>query len=192
MAAALADRLGQSSLAAPEFLHQPAIGFRLFQRRQILTLQILDEGDFQRLGVGQWPDHYRHFVQPRPLRCPPAPLPGDQLEIGARPVHGVLGRPHQQGLDDALVADRLGEPFQLLLAEMAARLKRRRADRLDRHRAGAAEIGKRPCSGLAEQRRETAPERGSLRPRDHCLAHAGAPAGGFGADCRSSSAASCK
>ena len=105
MAAALAERLGEIGLAAAEFAHQPAVGLGFFQRRQILALQVFDEGDFQRLQIAERPDDDRHPVQPGALRRAPAPLAGNQLEIGSRITDRVLDRPHQQGLDDALFAD---------------------------------------------------------------------------------------
>ena len=53
MAAALADGLGEARLGAAEFGHEPLVGLGLFERRQILALQIFDERDFERLGIGK-------------------------------------------------------------------------------------------------------------------------------------------
>ena len=104
-------------------------------------------------------------MQPDPLRRSPAPLAGDQLEILRR----VGDRPHQERLDDALLADRLREAVEFGLGEMAARLKRRGPDRLDRHRARAAEVAPDARATLAEQRREAAPEGRPFCPGTYSL-----------------------
>ena len=53
MAAALADGFGEARLGAAEFGQQPLVGLGLFERRQILALQILDERDFERLDIAR-------------------------------------------------------------------------------------------------------------------------------------------
>ena len=170
MAAALADRFGEARLAAPELAHQAAIGFGFLERREIGALQILDQRDLDHLGIAEAADEDRDLVQPDALRRAPAPLAGDQLVLGGLPAHRRPHRAHQQRLHDPLAADRLRQPLQLLLGEMAARLERRGTDRLDRHRADAARadaarLGRKLRPGLAEQRRETASERRALAAR---------------------------
>ena len=65
------------------------------------------------------------------LRRPPAALPGNQLEIGL-----LAGeRPHQQRLENALLADRLGKGVELGLGEAPPRLECPGPDQLDRHPA---------------------------------------------------------
>ena len=51
MAAALADDLGDVFLAAFELLGQRMIALRLFQRVEVLALDVFDDGDFQRVAV---------------------------------------------------------------------------------------------------------------------------------------------
>ena len=52
MAAALADDLCQRLLGIAEFGDQAAVALGLFQRRQVLALDIFDNGGFERLPVG--------------------------------------------------------------------------------------------------------------------------------------------
>ena len=170
MAAALADGFGETRLGAAKLVHQPAVGLGFLERRQILALQVLDQRDFQRVGIRQRADDDRDFVQPDALRGAPPPLAGDQLE--GRFLNGE--RADQQGLDDALFADRLGERIELGLVKAAPRLKRSRADQLDRHAALRRRIGGRAAVGLAEQGCEATAEVAT----PGALAHCGAPRGG--------------
>ncbi len=54
---------GHFFLGIPEFIHQPEIGFRLFQHIQVGPLDILNNGHFQNLFIGQVFDHDRHMAQ---------------------------------------------------------------------------------------------------------------------------------
>lgn len=51
----------------------------LLDRVQILTLQVLGEGDLQILIVGQFADDGREGLQARSLGGAVAPLPGDEF-----------------------------------------------------------------------------------------------------------------
>jgi hypothetical protein len=157
MAAALADCLGDLSLAVPELLHQAAVGLRLLERGQILALQILDERDLQDLGIAKRPDDDRHFVQSGALRRAPPPLAGDQLEfrsggagIGDEIIDQIVDRPHQERLDDPLLADRLHKTVEFGFDKAPPRLERRRTDCLDRDRARRPGPGQHPAPTLAE------------------------------------------
>ena len=94
MAARLVDQLAERFLAMAIIADQPAIGLGLLDRVEILALDILDERDLERLGVAEVADDRRNFVQPRPLRRPPAPFAGDDLEA-------MAVRPDDDRLDDA-------------------------------------------------------------------------------------------
>ena len=61
-------------LGAAETVHQLLIGRRLFDRIEVGALDILDDGDFQRLGVGQLAHHHRHVMQLGHLGRAPAAL----------------------------------------------------------------------------------------------------------------------
>ncbi len=183
VAAALADGFGNAGLAVAEFAREASIGLGLFERREVFALQVFDQRDFERFRIAELPDDDRDLVQPNSLRGAPAALAGDQLEI-RRPVGD---RPHEQGLDDTFLADRLGEPVQLGLGEHPARLQRRGPDRLDWHRVRPARIAARRARAagvarFAKKRGEAAPEGRPLRPRARSVAHAVAP-------CRNISAA---
>src|SRR4051812_28650761 len=168
MAAALADGFGKTRLGAAKLLHQPAIGLGLLERRQILALQVLDQRDFQRLGIRQRADDDRNFVHPDALRGAPPPLAGNQLEGGFL----TSQRADQQGLDDALFADRLGERVEFRLAKAPPWLEGARADQLDRYAALRWRIRGRATLSLAKQGCEATAELAPSRP----LAHCGAPA----------------
>src|SRR5215469_12900507 len=168
MAAALADGLGERRLGAPELLHQPVIGLGLLQRRQILALQVLDERDLERLGIGKSTHDDRDLVHADALRRAPAPLAGNQLETGLL----VPQRAHEEGLEDALFADRLRKRVELRLRKAAARLESAGADQLDRNAALRRRFRSAADFRLAEQCREAAAELAASR----ALAHrAGAP-----------------
>src|SRR5712691_388181 len=175
MTAAFADGFGDAGLAVAKFTREAAIGLGLFERREVFTLQVFDQRDFERFRIAELAADDRDLVQPNPLRGAPAPLAGDQLEI-RRPVGA---RPHQERLDDALLADRLREPVEFGLGEHSARLKRRGPDRLDRHRTRAARIAARRARAagiarLTKERGEATPEGWPLRAWARCVAHAAA------------------
>ena len=97
---------------------RPAVGTGFLQRVQVAALKVLDERDFDTLGLAQVADHRRQLVEARPLRRPPATFAGDDL-VGRA---AVVARPHHQRLDDALLADRGGQALDLGLVEVLARL----------------------------------------------------------------------
>src|SRR3954447_20131718 len=93
-------------------------------------------------------------MQPDPLRRPPPPLTGHELEIGVLSSE----RPYQQWLKDALLPDRLGKRFELGLGKSLARLQCPGPDQLNRDRTLRRAFGRTIRLGLAEERGETAPE----------------------------------
>src|SRR5579885_697790 len=156
MAAALADGLGEALLRVAELLHEPAVALGFLERAQILALDVLDEGDFERFAVLEFADDDRDFVELCHLRRAPAPLAGDDL-VGVRRLRMA---PHEKRLQHALLADRLGERLQRLLVEALARLEAAGPHEIDRHRLRLAQAVER-CVILAlfaEQGREAAAE----------------------------------
>src|SRR5258708_24701237 len=138
MAAALADRLGERFLGVREFLHQPAIAFRLLERGEVLALDVFDESDFEGGAVVELLDDDRDLVELRQLRGAPAPLAGDDLIA----VRGTADRAYEQRLKDAFRADRVGQGAQRVVVEAMARLKPSGAQETDRHGlAGGLAIG---------------------------------------------------
>ena len=74
----------------------------------------------ERFRVGRLDDDHRHLVQLGALRRAPAPFAGDDLEL----VVDAAQRPHHDRLDDAALAHRSGELFELGVGERAARIAR--------------------------------------------------------------------
>ncbi len=115
MAAALADFAGDLVLGIGKAVHQFVIGGRFFDGVEILTLDVLDDGEFERLAVAHLAHHHRHIVQLGQLGRPPAPLARDDLECVDVAGDGT----HQDRLQDALFLHRLGEIVQILFARSA-------------------------------------------------------------------------
>src|SRR6185295_14955132 len=107
-------------------LDEPPVGLRLLDRIEVLALDILDQGDLERLLVAELADDGGDLVQPRALRRAPAPLAGDDLEA-------VAVRANDDRLDDAARLDGGGELDQGLLLEDAARLAGMRLDACERN-----------------------------------------------------------
>ena len=115
MAARFVDDLGQRVLGMAVIARQPLIRLRLFDRVEILALDILDQRDLERFGIVELADDDRDFVKPCPLRCAPPSFAGDDLIT-------VLIRPHHDRLDQSPGGDRSRQFVQQRLVEMAARL----------------------------------------------------------------------
>jgi hypothetical protein len=67
-----------------EPVHQLSITLRLFDRVQVGALDVLDDRDFQHLGIVEVPHDDGQFVNLRPLGGPPAPFAGNDLIAIAR------------------------------------------------------------------------------------------------------------
>src|SRR5689334_13179531 len=137
MAAALADGFGEPGLGAAKLIHQPAISLGLLDGRQILALEVLDQRDLQCLRIRERSDDDRDLVHPHALRGPPPPLAGNQLESRLLAGHGT----HEQRLNDALLADRLGERIEFGFDKAPPRLECAGADQLDWYAALRRRIG---------------------------------------------------
>ncbi len=129
IAAALADDLRNLVLAVAEFVHQRAIAFRLFERIEIGALDVLDDRELQRLGVGRFDDDDGHFVQAGALRRAPAAFAGDDLVS----VDGAADRARDDRLDDAALAQRSDKFVELGIGESAPRIAAIRPQRTGRH-----------------------------------------------------------
>ncbi len=99
----------------PVALDQLAVALGLFERVEVLALDVLDQ---RQLGGRQFidvADDRRDRMEPRPLRRPPATLAGDdQIAV-------VVG-PKQDRLEHAALADRFCEFVERLLVELHPRL----------------------------------------------------------------------
>jgi hypothetical protein len=133
MAAALADHLAEIGLRVAVLVDQLLIARRLLDRIEVGALDVLDDRQFERDAIADLA-MMTGTRSGRPLRRPPAPLAGDDF-ITAR----FARRPHHDRLDDAMLADRLGEIAQILLGEAAPRIARIGIDDIDRQLAIGAD-----------------------------------------------------
>ena len=98
-----------------EHVHQLCVGVGFFQWVQVLPLEILDQSHRHGFLVGQFPNHYRHFVHAQHSRCTPAAFAGDDLIIQPQ-------RTHQNGLDHAVLLNRIRQRLNGFIAELFAGL----------------------------------------------------------------------
>ena len=112
--ATLPEHLGQRFMGVAELLDELPQAFGLLKRRQILTLEILDHRDLQRIVV---PYQRRDRFQSSHLGCPPAPLAGhDKVPVTLPLDDDRLQQPARP--------DRLGQLGHRMRIEVAARLLR--------------------------------------------------------------------
>ena len=107
-----------------KFVHQSLKRTRRFYGIQILALNVLDEGHFEREFVGHLPHNGRDFVEPSALRCAPAALAGDQLKART-------DRPQDQRLNDSAGLNGARQFVKGLLVEFGTRLIRARLNQVD-------------------------------------------------------------
>ncbi len=105
----------------------------LFERRQVLALEVLDQRDLEHLGIVDVADDGRQFAQADLDRRLIAPLAGDDLE----PLAALAD---DQRLDDALLGDR-GHQLREV-AHHLPRLVRVGIDLLDRDQSADRHAGR--------------------------------------------------
>ena len=142
MLRSLPTRSDSCSCVYPNSLDQALIAGGLFQRVEILALQVLDQRHLERLGRRDVAHDRRHLMKTRPLRRAPAALAGDQLE----PAVGTGA--HDERLDDPLHADGRRQLLEPRVVEVVARLARGRGE-CPRWRWFAS---RRPCGPAAGAR----------------------------------------
>src|SRR5579862_7628964 len=120
MAAAFANHASDVVLTVAEIADQCAVAFSFFERIEIGALHILDDRKLQRLRVAGLDDDNRNLVQAGTLRRPPAALAGDDF-VG---VSDTARWPHNDGLDNAALAQRRGEFIKLGAGKSTARIAR--------------------------------------------------------------------
>src|SRR5437773_200921 len=124
---ALPDPLGELVLREPVLVEQLAVGLGLLERGQVLALHVLDQGELEAvLGAGLAHDHREPLEAGAHRRAQP-PLAGAQL-VAPRDAA------HDQGLEEPVAADRVGELAERLVVEVPARLLGVGHDLVDRHR----------------------------------------------------------
>lgn len=103
-------------VAKVELLVQAIKGVSYFNRVQILALDVLDERDLHEPLVCEVLNDDGHVGERSQLRGAPAALSGDELI-------SVSGMTDDDGLDDSVLSDGLGEFGEALRIEYLTRLK---------------------------------------------------------------------
>ncbi len=142
--------LGQAE--APDKL---LVAARLFQGREILTLEILDQRHDKHVLVAERPHDRGHRRPAQGLAGAEAPLAGNDLEP-------FTGRTHDDGLKQAVGSNRARQVGEAFGVEVVSGLERVGANRLHLHRGVAR--GRRGFEVLAQQGREALAE-ASIVPR---------------------------
>jgi hypothetical protein len=127
MAAALADDFGQIALRIAKFSAEFFITQSFIKRVQIRALNILDNGDFERLLVIGLDGQNRHFMKAGALRRPPAPLSRDDFIS----IRDAGNGPRQDRLNDAFRSDRISQFLEFCFVELMARIARIGAQKLN-------------------------------------------------------------
>jgi hypothetical protein len=113
--AVLAGPFGDLLVGEAQFTHQSVEGLCELDRVEVLSLDILDEGDFEEALVRDVMDDDRNFFESRELGGAPAPLAGDKLVP-------IAGWPDDQRLQNSVDANGGRELIQALWGECGARL----------------------------------------------------------------------
>lgn len=77
--AGFAYALGDVSLFHAELRFQAHIAGGFFQRAEVFPLEVFNQGQFQHVLVGSFPDDGGHGGQPQDAGGSPAPFPGNQF-----------------------------------------------------------------------------------------------------------------
>ena len=93
--------------------HQGGKALCFVEWMYIPSLQVFDDAGLKSLGVAEFDDAYRRGFQPDNLRGPEAPGPCDNLEM-------LADRAHNQGREDPLCSDALGQLIERRFIEFAA------------------------------------------------------------------------
>ena len=125
MRARTADLARQLLVRGAEVIKKLLVGCGLFERIELLTVQVLDQGVPEEFVVLSLLDDGADLGQPGPLASPPSTLTHDEL-VPAGP-----GRTDDHRLQQADLPDRLRELVECLFVEGPPRLPRIRRDRGD-------------------------------------------------------------
>ena len=116
-------------MGQPKFTDQALERVGFLERIEVLALYVFNEGHGHGRFIGHLPDNGWDLGEACELRSPPATLPGDDfVALLSAPTPD---RPHQNGLDDPLLADRFGQFVQCLRAQVGARLVSAALQKLD-------------------------------------------------------------
>ena len=109
--------LGDVLLLEAKFFREPGKGVGFFDGVKVFALKVFDQGKFEDFLVGGFADDDRGFQEADSLGGPPAAFAGDQLEV-------IAALACDQGLDNAVLFDRVDEFLEVLVPENRARLQR--------------------------------------------------------------------
>ena len=146
-----ADAFGDVAQREVELVDEHGEGARLFDRRQLLARDVLDEPEQERVAICRVPNKCGQRLQVRLARRPPAPLARHEL------VAPGGARAQDDRLDDPLHPNRLRERESRFVLEALPRLPRVRMDLVDRD---VRQLG---AAGASDQNLEPAAEPSSLR-----------------------------
>src|SRR4051794_28422585 len=106
------NNFGDIILCVAMAFDQLLVTFGLLDRVEVFALNIFDQRQLRGRRFVNLPHNRRYGVQPRPLRCAPTALPGDDLE-----TLSVAVRPQKDWLEDTALGDRIGELVDGLVTE---------------------------------------------------------------------------
>ena len=129
--AVLADFSGGFLLRQGKIFDELAVAEGLFDGIEIFALKVFDEREFEDFSVVRFADQDRQFSETRKLSRSPAALAGDEFVFAISAAD--YGR-----LENALLADRVGQFFDRFLGEIFARLERAGGQFAQQERAAPA------------------------------------------------------
>ena len=151
MAARFVDQRAQRFLRVVKLVDQPTIGQPLLNCVEVGALNIFKQRHFERHRIIKFLNDYRNMVKLYPLCRAPATLARDNA------IAAATGRPHDDGLENAMLADRRGELVQRIFVEMIARLIGVRENIGNRNFARSVIGGALRRPRIAKQRRQPTP-----------------------------------
>ena len=128
VARASPDALGDSLLGEPELLDELPVGEGLVDRVEIGALDVLDERELELVPIGELAHQGGDALEAGEASRADTSLPGDELVA-------VDGLGHEDGLEDAVLADARAERLEAGVVDAVARLVR--------VRRGSARAGRR-------------------------------------------------
>ncbi len=123
-------------MCVAEFGDKPLQAQRLFQRIQVLPLDVFDQSDGRRRLVRDVAYQHRYFAQARQTGGAEPPLPCEDFVLAL--IRPVVQRPHQNGLQHPLGFDALGQFVQSTFVHLRSRLVSAGHHPVDRQHSGRA------------------------------------------------------
>jgi len=118
MASTFPNNFCQVILRVAEILHELIIPHCFLNRVQVCSLNIFNDGEFERKLVISFDDNNGNIRQPGPLGRPPAALASDQFKY----VWQIGQLPDDDRLDNAAFRDRGGKLLKIALREVPPRI----------------------------------------------------------------------